>query len=207
MDTDRIINFLNDNEALLRSNNFDKLYQKASHSISSDTIGELSDFLLNVVGIPFLGRVNTIGKYWFSNNFSQPNVIVPENVKTIEEDAFYRNNLEKVILTGVSKIESGAFNRCFNLKTVEIDGDITRLFTNTFNNCTSLSFVYIPESVVSLGNGVFNNTNENIVIVTPWRDEKSKKLRIPNSEIEWYKAHLKFRHAPSNAQVDQEGEE
>ena len=67
---------------------------------------------------------------------------------------------------------------------------------NICNACSSLIRVNLPESVKRIKNGCFRNADDNLKIVTPYRENKIDKLTIPSDELDFYKKHLRFTHAP-----------
>ena len=59
---------------------------------------------------------------------------------------------------------------------------------------TPLKEIYIPESITVLPKGVFDECPDDLIVYTPSRKNlpPSKRLHCPNSELEWYKQHLKM---------------
>ena len=75
-------------------------------------------------------------------------LILPNTVKTIEEDAFYRvRSLEKVQMDGVEYIANNAFESCDNLKTISTSlNRLKYIGFAAFSDCRSLEKVIIPPS-------------------------------------------------------------
>ena len=71
---------------------------------------------------------------WFSKKASIKEVILGDNVNTIE---------------------SSAFQNCTGLTTIEIPNSITTIGSYAFNGCTGLTSIEIPNSVTTIGSSVF----------------------------------------------------
>lgn len=84
-------------------------------------------------------------------------VIVPEEVHTIGEDAFKGCvSLRKVVLpSGLVRILSGAFKGCRRLKEMEVPSGVTYVGEYAFHRCHSLESVSLPLSVKELGDCAF----------------------------------------------------
>lgn len=119
----------------------------------------------------------TVGRYAFANS-AITEIDFPESVKAIEAYAFYQSSIEKIDLSGVTSIETAAFNRCAdlaevtwpeNLSTmgekaflncssltnVEIKGDIEEIPKEAFYHCSGLKTVSLPEGLSTIGNSAF----------------------------------------------------
>ena len=81
-----------------------------------------------------------------------------DSVSIIGYQAFrWYNNLAGVDLSGITKIENGAFRDCSSLSEVEIPSGLLTIEDNAFRNCSSLSKVIIGDSVRSIGENAFYN--------------------------------------------------
>ena len=81
-----------------------------------------------------------------------------DSVSIIGYQAFrWYNNLAGVDLSGITKIENGAFRDCSSLTEVEIPSGLLTIEDNAFRNCSSLSKVIIGDSVRSIGENAFYN--------------------------------------------------
>ena len=67
-----------------------------------------------------------------------------------------REVTDLVIPNGVTKIQSGAFSGCNNLKSVTIPNSVTSIGYDAFSDCSSLTSVTIPDSVTSIESGAFS---------------------------------------------------
>ena len=84
-------------------------------------------------------------------------VIVPDTVTTIAEEAFYvRIGLTSIeIPKSVTNIGTSAFCYCSGLEEVTIPDSVTEIGILAFANCESLTSVTIPDSVTSIGDNAF----------------------------------------------------
>ena len=85
----------------------------------------------------------------FGNDFSNP-LFYAKNL--------YLNNTlvtDLVIPSGVTSINSYAFEYCSNLTSITIPSSVTSIGSDVFSNCSSLTSITIPDSVTSIGNSAF----------------------------------------------------
>lgn len=107
---------------------------------------------------------------------NQPDVVIPDGVKTIKTGAFSKpgeidgqDTLERVVVPkSVETIESGAFQYCKHLRKVSILGP-AEIGGEAFTSCSNLEEVYLAEGVKSIGSCCFQFC------------EKLKYLYIPMS--------------------------
>ena len=92
----------------------------------------------------FIITDNKLEKY----NGTDTEVKIPDNVKTIEINAFScSENLQSVIIPeGVEVIGFAAFRECKNLQSVTIPKSVTTIMEFAFENCSKLKNLSIPES-------------------------------------------------------------
>jgi len=84
----------------------------------------------------------------------------PNNLSIIESDAFSGcATLSEVKLHNIKYIGTQAFGFCYNLKNVEINGDIERLYSYTFESCLNLENVKLTNNIKYIANDTFNNCN------------------------------------------------
>ena len=78
--------------------------------------------------------------------------IIPDNIESIGEVAFYKcNTLENITIpSGVKFIGREAFSSCNSLRKVIIPNGVESIELGTFSGCISLSNVTIPDSVTSI---------------------------------------------------------
>ena len=96
----------------------------------------------------FGSSLETIGYLSFEGCKSLKSIIIPENVTTIDSNAFaYCYSLETVILgSSLKEIGSSAFYGCISLKSIVIPKSVKVILYNAFSSCTSLTIYCEAES-------------------------------------------------------------
>lgn len=75
--------------------------------------------------------------------------VVPDFVRRISLEAFYKSDVERIVLPqGLTEIESGAFVECNQLKEIIIPNSVKILPKNAFNKCEALEKVIISSSTL-----------------------------------------------------------
>ena len=96
------------------------------------------------------------------------NVILPNNITKIDENAFYGcRSLESIeIPNSVTSIESYAFYGCSSLKVIKIPDRVTKIGNNAFTGCNALTSVEIPDNIERIESYVFSYCSalESIII-------------------------------------------
>lgn len=199
--TDELRNLLKSNQDLLKKNDFEKLLQL---SVRSGLEEELLDFLYNNANIDILKFINTIhGRMFYETNI--PSLIIPANIKKIEDQGIYGCGVVRLAIENPDiKMEPGAIWNNPSLQVVNLPEGMNSLPSAVFQNCMNLKKVRIPASVTRIGARCFRDCNDDFVIVTPYRENTRDKLIILQSEVEFYKKHLRFTHAPKNVEVENE---
>ena len=67
--------------------------------------------------------------------------------------------------------------------------------------CRHLKYVWLPKTIKRIQADAFHNVSDDILIVTPYRERPTEKLRIPEVELDWYRQHLKFSHSENPPEV------
>ena len=90
---------------------------------------------------------------------NKPQVLIPEGVISIGEEAFAdcKSLASVTIPDSVTSIGEAAFVGCDSLTSVTIPDGVTSIGDNAFVGCTSLTSVTIPDSVTSIGDYAFCN--------------------------------------------------
>ena len=84
-------------------------------------------------------------------------VVIPDGVTTIGEDAFSGSSLTSVsIPDSVTSIGGEAFSYCSSLTSVSIPDSVTSIGYRAFYGCSRLTSVSIPDSVTSIGDSAFS---------------------------------------------------
>lgn len=97
-----------------------------------------------------------IGSYAFQNT-SLTSVNIPDNVETIENNAFGRvKRLQEVHLPdNLTALGGSAFEYCRNLRAVKIPSKIKVITWYAFRDCSSLQSVELHDSITGFGNESF----------------------------------------------------
>lgn len=98
-------------------------------------------------------------------NFTVENVtkvVLPETIKTIEEDAFDRVRCLKTIVLkeGLEKIEDSGFNGCEGLEDIKFPSTLKTIGEHAFSDCKLLQEVILPEGLTELGKWSFSGCRE-----------------------------------------------
>ena len=109
--------------------------------------------------LAFLTLNNTNIGGWFRNFTSLKKVVLGNNVKTIEDKAFYgcTGLADITISDSVTNIGAFAFSGCKGLTSVTIPNSVTSIGEGTFESCSGLTSVTIPNSVTSIGTYAFRD--------------------------------------------------
>ena len=101
-------------------------------------------------------------------------IVIPEGTEVILSIDDYlpgdetRYDVEEVVMpNSVKDIAICAFQRCTNMKKVNISENVKMLRKGVFENCSSLEEVVIPDSVTKIGGTAF------------WRCKKLKSVKLP----------------------------
>lgn len=105
----------------------------------------------------------------FKNNTEITSVTLPENVTTIEGQAFMGcTALTDIDLGSVQQISSSAFEGCTSLNNVVIPPTVTNIGVHAFYACTALQHVLCrPFTAPALGNDGFTNCAPGLEICVP----------------------------------------
>lgn len=84
-------------------------------------------------------------------------ITIPESVKVIESGSFENcSSLESInIPKHVTRIGERAFRECSNLSSIDLPDSLTYISDQSFQNCSKLYSITIPRKVVSLGGNAF----------------------------------------------------
>ena len=96
------------------------------------------------------------------------NTIIPDDVTTIGEVAFWGSGLVSVIIpNNVTTIGERAFYDCHSLTSVVLPNNLTVISSETFRGCTALPSIEIPNSVTSIDTWAFFECNSFTSFVIP----------------------------------------
>lgn len=107
--------------------------------------------------------VTNIGSYTFANYNKLTNVIIPNSVEKIENNAFYNCSLTSVVIgNGVTSIGKSAFQKS-GLKTVVLGDNVKIINESAFSGC-SLQKIIIPKNVTEIETNAFDSCSSQTVI-------------------------------------------
>ena len=100
--------------------------------------------------------VRLIAGQAFSNLLNIRNIIIPNSVKSISENAFNSRKITSIIIPdSVKNIEENAFCYCTYLNSVKIGNGVTILKNGVFDNCSHLTSINIGEGVKTIEQNAF----------------------------------------------------
>lgn len=99
--------------------------------------------------------VTAIGSYVIENG-GVTNILIPNGIITIEDDAFDGSSITSVIIpNSVISIGSAAFANCYSLTSVTLGTNLASIGAAAFGSCGSLAAITIPASVTTIGDDPF----------------------------------------------------
>ena len=121
----------------------------------------------NVSCIAVPEGVVSIGSHAFENCNSIEDIILPESIIRIEDNAFWSCTAKCInIPKNTRYIGKQAFLSCVNIVSVNIPAGIEAIEESTFSCCFALEKVTIPNSVVRIALNAFHGCSK-IIIYTP----------------------------------------
>jgi len=102
--------------------------------------------------------LKTIVSGLFHTGYHEPEIVIPQGVTTIADNAFAgMTNLERVVIPdSVTTIGANAFSGCTSLREAIIPEGVTTIGDNAFSYC-SLQAIVIPSTVTSISGSAFAN--------------------------------------------------
>lgn len=193
--TDNLKNFITGCKELFMRNNFNEIYKKAD---KADLTGELTQFLYNDAQLNPLQYMDSTVDYMFVGITLKNELRIPSNVNHID----IRNLTAPGIVLEArdSDPELLSITRC-SLNKVVVGPGISKLSKYFCNKCYSLGRVSLDASVKRISDGAFSGSGD-VKIVTPYRSNPADRLIVPKSQIDWYREHLRFSHAPSKEESE-----
>jgi len=103
---------------------------------------------------------NMIPKGVFNSCRGLQEVVLPENLVKIGDNAFYKcKGLSHIDFPAtINSIGSSAFAECDSLRTVQLPGGMDRVAANAFNKCSRLQLLAIDGDIDVIGSSAFSET-------------------------------------------------
>lgn len=168
--TSRLKNFLKKQHILelIDNNAWEEFYDKL-YAYDPENVGEVTNFLINTVGIDPLIYMSTVPKYFRSEDHTITTLTIPNNINKIETCAFELcESLTSVTIpASVELIGQWAFKGCTNIKSIIIEGSNT--------HAEPFAFFGVHNATVTINKDnedmiyYFENTGDNDVrVVSRW---------------------------------------
>lgn len=132
------------------------------HSLESVTLNIVGvigsscfEYCKNITSVKLGSQVSNIYDYAFAGNSSLKEIIIPDNVTSLDEAAFLNcSSLAKASIgKGINTLPRSLFGGCKALASIIIPNNIESIGDNVFSGCSNLGDVVIEEgeSTLSLG--------------------------------------------------------
>lgn len=103
-------------------------------------------------------------------------VIIPEEVKTIEAAFIKSEKVTSVIIPGtIKEVGELAFSGCVNLRSAKLMEGVEIIGWSAFYDCTSMQEIYIPSSVINIYENAFENCSTDMKVVCE-KDSYARKV-------------------------------
>lgn len=182
---DLLIRFKDD----LRKGKLNKLAKTLSSEYRYDR-GPIIAYMIEK-GVPILEAMSFI-PYVGITDCNMPVLSIPGNIQYISTGGIGRNNCREIILEeGIERLESRAIIENNNLEKIILPNSLASLGQECFADNKNLKEVFIPDSITVLPKGVFDGC-DNVTVLANYRADKKDRLKCVESEIEFYKNHLKW---------------
>lgn len=135
---------------------------KIVHSSRGDSVvkdvqftDKVKRFVVMHDGVVYTSDMKTL----IAGLLSKKDVVIPEGVEEIHENAFYRCSIESVIMPDSLKvIGTCAFHACKMLNTVKFGSGLTRICERAFSVCKNLKKVVLPDRLERMDSSAFSNS-------------------------------------------------
>ncbi len=131
------------------------MYLEASMCMFKENIAYITK-IFNEAGISPIDYVTKVPSNYFYNNKDIKDINIGSKFTRIGAGAFENSSVESIVIgENVKFIETEAFMRCNNLKRVIIKSPETCLYENCFESCESLEDFNIAGPKVTIKQGAF----------------------------------------------------
>lgn len=107
------------------------------------------------------------GNTLYSYHGTERDVIVPEGIEVIEEDAFSNTGIMTLTLPSTLKTLRSAFKQCKMLSAITIPEGVQELAEHTFGSCIRLTQVNLPSTLKTIGGYAFSGCEDLTTVVIP----------------------------------------
>ena len=137
-------------------------------TLNDDDFTCMRETMTSLVDIDLSGITNTTGVN-FRNKSNLVKILLPENLTSIGEYAFYEcSSLTSITIpNSVTSIGEYAFQFCDSLTSISIPNSVTSIGERAFQSCRSLTSITIPNSVTSIGSSAFSGCRSLTSITIP----------------------------------------
>ena len=140
--------------------------------------------ITNVINVKLPQCVTEIKNLAFNECTGLTEIIIPNSVKLIGKQGFYKSGLEHITIpNSVTSIADYAFEYCYSLKQIEFGNALTSIGQAAFEDCTSLNSIEINSPITSIGMSAFRDCEamESVVLNNT---SSSAPLSIPTYAFE-----------------------
>lgn len=134
------------------------LYDLDLSGVTCENISVISGLTSNLMHFKFPQGLKVISQNLFSNGHLMGTVEIPESCDSIKSYAFAHSPISKLIISGPTVVEDGAFNFCRNLKEISISGG-AKLLKESFEYVTNAYDLNEGLETLIIGDGVIAEDN------------------------------------------------
>ena len=134
------------------------LYDLDLSGVTCENISVISGVTSNLMHLKFPQGLKVISQDLFSNGHLMGTVEIPESCDSIKSYAFAHSPISKLIISGPTVVEDGAFNFCRNLKEISISGG-AKLLKESFEYVTNAYDLNEGLETLIIGDGVIAEDN------------------------------------------------
>ncbi len=126
-------------------------------TLNDDDFTCMRETMTSLIDVDLSGITNATGVN-FRNKSNLVRILLPENLTSIGDEAFYDcSSLTSITIpNSVTSIGDGAFSYCSSLRSITIPNSVTSIGNQAFYYCSSLTSITIPNSVTSIGSSAFS---------------------------------------------------
>jgi len=174
---EELANFIDANSHLIDLNKFDELFALWNNEVEYNFETGYLTMILLLSGIDFLPYLTTI-PYATFHNLPIKSIVIPDNIKKIEERAFAESDLGTIILSNnIEIIETCSFKNC-SLQSIIIPDSVKVIESQAFEGCYNLFKVVLPRDIEEIYDYAFSFCNELKSIIYQGTKEEWNKVQL-----------------------------